>query len=146
MFKYLSKYEFWTEQMEKDIKEIINTKKGNINYDFWRKIIMETKEIIRETVDCQDKEVEKNVIRGWICHFYPGLKKNLERNSYDLLDEVLKVPVHIKQIGNNEETKEALIYTGIRDLKQDPNSFIVEPIVNYCFSLENDHHILPIEF
>ena len=65
---------------------------------------------------------------------------NPERNN--LVDEVLKVPVQIKQI-ETEETKEAIIYTGIRDLKQDPKSFVVEPIVNYCFSLrsDSDHHI-----
>ena len=73
--KYLSKYEFWTEQMEKDIKEIINTKKGNINYDFWRKIIMETKEKIMEKNGClRPKEVERDIIKGWICDFYPYLE------------------------------------------------------------------------
>jgi len=139
--KYLSKYDFYTEQMEKDIIEIINTKKGKINYDFWRKIIMETKETVRETVKCQDKEVEKDLIRGWICDFYPYLKRNLEKDKlYNLPDEVLEVPVQIKQIGENEETKEAIIYAGIRNLKQHPKSCIVEPMVNYCFSLENHHH------
>ena len=44
--KSISKSGFWTKQMEEDIIEIINTKKGKINLDFWRKIIMETKEII----------------------------------------------------------------------------------------------------
>ena len=39
----LSKYGFSREKMENNIKEIINTKKGKINLDFWRKIIMETK-------------------------------------------------------------------------------------------------------
>ena len=32
--KFLSKYEFSSKKMEKDIKEIINTKKGKINLDF----------------------------------------------------------------------------------------------------------------
>ena len=100
-FKSLSKYEFINNNIEKDIKEIINTKKGKINYKFWRTIIMETKEIVHETIDCLDEEVEKNVIRGWICDFYPGLKRNLEKSSYDLVDEVLKVPVHIKEIGKS---------------------------------------------
>ena len=48
--KSISKSGFWTKQMEEDIIEIINTKKGKINLDFWRKIIMETKEIIVEIV------------------------------------------------------------------------------------------------
>ena len=79
------------------------------------------------------KNVEKDVIKGWICDFYLG-KEYLERNK--LLDEVLKVPVQLKQI-ETKEKKKAIIYTGIRDLKQDPETFVVEPIVNYCFSLND---------
>ena len=33
--KSLSKYKFRTEKIEKDIIEIINTKEGKINLDFW---------------------------------------------------------------------------------------------------------------
>ena len=56
--------------MQKDIEEIINTKKGKINYDFWRKIIMETKEKIMERKGClMPKEVEKDIIKGWIWVF-----------------------------------------------------------------------------
>jgi hypothetical protein len=47
--KSLSKYGFNRENIEKDIIEIINTKEGKINLDFWRKIIMETKGIVYET-------------------------------------------------------------------------------------------------
>ena len=139
--EFLSKYDFKIDNMKKNIEEIIRTKKGNINYNFWRKIIMETKETIKEDIGCGCyRDVEKDIIRGWICDFYYGMKINPERNN--LVDEVLKVPVQIKQI-ETEETKEAIIYTGIRDLKQDPKSFVVEPIVNYCFSLrsDSDHHI-----
>ena len=145
--KYLSKYDFCTKQMENDIIEIINTKKGKINYNFWRKIIMETKETVEETVGCSVKEVEKDLISGWICDFYPYLKKKVEKDKlYNLPDEVLEVPVQIKQIGKNEETKEAIIYAGIRNLKQHPTSCIVEPMVNYCFSLDNHHnHIMMME-
>ena len=41
--KFLSKYDFYINNMEKDIIEIINTKKGKIDLEFWSKIIMETK-------------------------------------------------------------------------------------------------------
>ena len=58
-FKYLSKYEFSNSNIKKDIEEIISTKKGNINYNFWRNIIMETKEIVHEAINCKVKEVEK---------------------------------------------------------------------------------------
>ena len=47
--------------MKKNIIEIINTKKGNINYDFWRNIIMETK--VEAEVDCVVDKVKKDVIK-----------------------------------------------------------------------------------
>ena len=33
-----------------------------------------------------------------------------------------------------------MIYAGIRDLKQDSETFVVEPIVNYCFSYSEHKH------
>ena len=33
------------------------------------------------------------------------------------------------------ETKNIMIKTGIMDLKQDPENYVVEPIVNYTFYL-----------
>ena len=70
--KFLSNYGFYISKMEKDIIEIINTKKGNININFWRKIIMETKENISESNGCSIslKKVEKSFITGWILDFY----------------------------------------------------------------------------
>ena len=138
--KYLSKYEFDIEKMEKNIEEIIKTKKGNINKEFWRNIIMETKEKVTERKGCSLKVVtnEKKLIRGWICDFYPTMKKNVETSSHDLVDEVNEVPITI-ELEESGETKKGIIYSGIRDLKQDPKTFIVEPIVNYCFSFK-DHN------
>ena len=47
--KFLSKYDFSREKMEKNIEEIINTKKGKINLDFWRKIsgILKTRCVLK---------------------------------------------------------------------------------------------------
>ena len=138
--KFLSKYEFYTEKMEKNIEEIIETKKGNINLDFWRHIIMETKENVR-VEKCMGVTKEKNVIRGWICDFYPTLDKNVEANSYNLVKEVNEVPITI-EFEETGETKKAEIIAGILDLEQDPETFIVEPIVKYYFSFHVSHHYI----
>ena len=134
--KSLSKCGFSTKKIEEDIIEIINTKEGKINLDFWRKIIMETKGTITEVKDCMDVEVERELITGWILDFYneTQVKKDDLKN---LKEEVISAPVTVKEVETGE-TRPAVIYAGIRDLKQDPNTFIVEPIVNYCFSF-NDH-------
>ena len=133
--KFLSKYDFYTSKMEKDITEIIDTKKGNINMDFWRKIIMETKESVRESNGCSIsfRKVEKKFITGWILDFY-NKEKIKKENIKDLIEEVLEVPINITEV-ETQRTKTGIIYAGIRDLKQDPNNFEVEPIVNYFFSL-----------
>ena len=46
---------------------------------------------------------------------------------------------------NTGEKKMGTVYAGVRDLKQDPISYIVEPIVNYCLSFD-DHFSPEIEF
>ena len=133
--KFLSKYSFFTSKMEKDIVEIINTKKGNINMDFWRKIIMETKECVRESNGCSIffRKIEKNFITGWILDFY-NKEKIKKEDIKDLIEEVVEVPINITEV-ETQRTKTGIIYAGIRDLKQDPNNFEVEPIVNFFFSL-----------
>ena len=131
--KFLSKYEFSNKKMEKDIEEIINTKKGKINLDFWRKIIMETKKEDDDWRGCGSKGEDK--ITGWICDFYYSLGDVISRDSY-LPDEVLEASIQITEMGSKEKTVNYIISSGIRDLVQDPKTFVVEPIVNYCFYKE----------
>jgi hypothetical protein len=137
---YLSKYDFKIDKMKKNIEEIINTKKGNINLEFWKKIIMETKEnILEEFGTYSYKEVEKKIISGWICDFYPtmGLVETNLIDSSPLVDEILEVPLKIKQY-ETKEVRNYKIYTGITDLSQDPNSYVIEPIVNYSLFIESN--------
>ena len=58
----------------------------------------------------------------------------------DLLKEVVEAPIMVKDLQTNE-TKYGIIYAGIRDLKQDPHNFEVEPVINYCLWLNNDSQI-----
>ena len=135
--KFLSKYDFHTEEIQKDIIEIINTKKGKINLDFWRKIIMETKEITEKRNPClrgRIMKVEKSVINGWILHFYE--KETVEINKINgLPKEEVEAPILVVDLQTGEK-KNGIIHAGIRDLKQDPNNFEVEPIINYCLSFD----------
>ena len=130
-------------RIEKDIIEIINTKEGKMNLDFWRKIIMETKETITETKGCMDVEVEKELIKGWILDFY-GKSRVKKEDLHRLDEEVLNASVSIVEEISGE-TKSAIIYAGIRDLKQDPITYAIEPIVNYCFSFNEPFIDFPLE-
>ena len=133
--KYLSKYDFDINLIEKDIIEIINTKKGKINLDFWRKIIMETREKTEERMPCSifSTTVERDFITGWILHFYN--EEKVKKNKLNkLIKEIVEAEVNIEDLETGEK-KSGVIYSGITDLKQDSNSFVVEPIVNYSFSV-----------
>ena len=134
--KYLSKYGFYIEKMEKDIIEIINTKKGEINLEFWRKIIMETKIKTKTYIGCSIsfREVEKNYITGWILDFYNMTKIGKDDIS-NLIDEIVEVPINITEVETGKSGK-GTIYSGIKDLIQDPKTFEVAPIVDYSFSFD----------
>lgn len=126
--------------MRRNIKEIINTKKGNINLKFWRNIIVETKKTSYKKVDSYKHiKVEEKIIKGWICDFYHRMKENVSTNSSDLVDEILEATFKIKQ-GETNEIRKYKIYTGITDLWQDSNSYVIEPIVNNTFLLDNSNN------
>ena len=99
---------------------------------------METKKTITEYKGCSPVQLEKDFITGWILNFY-GKAEIKKEKLRDLNEEVLEAPVTIEE-KNTGKTKSAVIYAGIRDLKQDPITFIVEPIVNYCFSIDSHFH------
>ena len=133
--KILKKCGFSTGKMVEHILKIIDTKKGEIDLNFWRKIIMETKETVHESNGCMSFEVEKNIISGWILDFYDSKFEIIENeeDAYKLNEEVINSPVSVMQMETGEK-KDAVIIAGIGDLKQDPINYIVEPIVNYFFS------------
>jgi hypothetical protein len=141
--KFLSKYDFYIKNMEKDIIEIINTKKGKIDLEFWSKIIMETK--IKEEISnpCifppHFHEVENIYITGWILDFYN--KEKIEKDDIsNVIMEIVEVPIKITEINafNNDKIKQGIISSGIREIKQDPDNYEVEPIVNYEFTFDEN--------
>ena len=128
--KFLKKYDngkFYSENIEKDLIEIINTKKGKINLDFWRNIIMETKETTSVIVGCIPENVEKNMVKGWILHFYCD-KNSIDKNKINtLMKEIIAAPI---KIIDDYGSYNGAIFAGIRDIKQNPENFEIEPIIN----------------
>ena len=63
------------------------------------------------------------------------MKKKLKRIKLNkLIQETVEAPVNIENLESGE-IKVGVISFGIIDLKQNSNNFIVEPIVNYSFTL-----------
>ena len=134
---FLKKYDFPCENIEEDLIEIINTKKGEINLNFWRNIMMETRETAIERGDgCipQKVVIEMDFIKGWFLHFY-GYERVKKDQLNTIMKEVVAAPLIIRE---PNEQKEAAIFAGIMDIKQDPNTFEVEPIINYYLALKGD--------
>ena len=66
------------------------------------------------------------------------MKKKIKKDKLkDIIGEIVNAPLTIKDIMTGE-MKGGIIQAGIIDLKQDPNNFIVEPIVNYSLSIIDD--------
>ena len=95
---------------------------------------METKGIVNEVKGCMPVKVERELITGWILDFYDRTEVKKD-NLKELNEEVIEASVTIEE-KNSGKTKSAVIYAGIRDLKQDPITYIIEPIVDYCFSFD----------
>ena len=132
--KFLKKYDFSSESIENDLAEIINTKKGKINLNFWRNIMMKTRGTTTEMIGCMPEEVEEDFIKGWFLHFYGW--ESIEKDKINtLMKEVVAAPLNVK---DNNEKKKGAIFAGIMDIKQDPNTFEVEPIINYYLALEGE--------
>ena len=85
------------------------------------------------------EEVENIYITGWILHFYNEYRIK-EKDISDLIPEIVEVPINIKKIDafDNNNKKKCIIYAGIRDIKQDPYNYEVEPIVNYEFTFDEN--------
>ena len=96
---------------------------------------MKTREKTEEHMPCSifSTTVERDFITGWILHFFN--EEKVKKNKLNkLIKEIVEAEVNIEDLETGEK-KNGIIYSGITDLKQDSNSFVVEPIVNYSFSV-----------
>ncbi len=99
---------------------------------------MKTEKNIVETIGCLIDIQKKKLIKGWICDFYPYMKKT-EINSRDLPDEVIYAPLELvfKINGKEVEKKKVNISAGITKLKQDKKTGCVEPIINWFIDFKS---------
>lgn len=124
--------EWWTNELEPIIKEIIETKKGNVNLSFWKNILT-----YREAMECGESED----IDGWISKLYPFTKKGEKRrldkissNEFDdLAPEFVKVPFTFIDRKHNKMISMEF-FAGIIVLKQDRLDFTLEPQVGWMIN------------
>ena len=147
--KDLSKYylERWTSMLEIPLKEIIETKKGNINKQFWKNILYPDK--IDEKIEIGDykyKTIQVDGINGWLLTFFPYYKDGYFRytNSiktkdlWRLPEKILKTPLLMKS--DDEGETPMIIYSGFLGMKVDKekNNLVTAEIGWYVKEKCND--------
>ena len=126
--KALSKYnlEEWVSRLEIPLNEIIETKKGKINKEFWKKILYPDK--IDENIEIEAykyKTIQVDGINGWLLTFFPYYKDGEFRyvNSiktkdlWRLPEKLLKTPLLMKS--DDEGETPMIIYSGFLGMKVD---------------------------
>ena len=124
--KDLSKYGLneWYKALESMLLKIIETKKGKIDKEFWKKILYTDKideEI--ETDDYEYKTIKVDRINGWLLKFFPYYKDGNFRYEDSLKTEdlsrlpkkLLEIPFIMKS--DDEGETEMTIYSGFFGMK-----------------------------
>ena len=126
--KDLSKYDLekWVSMLELPLKEIIETKKGKINKQFWKNILYPDKidEII-EIGTYKYKTIQVDGINGWLCTFFPYYTDGYFRYSspiktkdlWKIPEKILKTPLLMKS--DDEGETPMIIYSGFLGMKVD---------------------------
>ena len=147
--KDLSKYDLerWTSMLEIPLKEIIETKKGNINKQFWKSILYPDK--IDEKIEIDEykyKTIQVDGINGWLLTFFPYYIDGYFRytNSIKTKDlwripeKILKTPLLMKS--DDEGETPMIIYSGFLGMKVDKekNNLVTAEIGWYVKEKCND--------
>ena len=128
----------WINSINYIIDEIINTKKGKINYDFWKDILFEHFGQYHEVYEGKIKYI---IFTGWLSKFFYFNNKGNEifghikmeyssnASSDNPLSEFSITPLKVVFPGNKE--KELKILSGIIGISQDPNTLCVRPELGF---------------
>ncbi|MDU1889133.1 MAG: DUF4419 domain-containing protein [Dysgonomonas sp.] len=133
---YISQYdlEWWTSELKPIIKEIINTKSGKFDKNFWMKMVRYHSEGFYGSLTDID---------GWLLKFYPysssRKRMNLKtiKSIGELPDEITRTPF-ILEIRSNETTiiksLKMEFWSGFMGLKQTPGTFNLKPEIGWAIN------------
>jgi len=139
--KDLSKYnlEEWVKSLEPILLKIIETKKGKIDKNFWKKILYPEK--IDEKIEIgmyEYKTIKVDGIEGWLLKFFPYFKDGTFRYKYEsplkvkdlwkLPDKLLKTPLIMKS--DDEGETKMVIYSGFlgMNVNKEKNNLVTAEI------------------
>ena len=156
----------WIETIEKILIKIINSKKGEIDIQFWKNLII-YREVSEQNKMCGSPEPMIG-FTGWITNFFPynnqgeylyenkldSFYKNITiyddteaglfmtREEFNLISEINETPIklHIDYPNDKEkiEDLDLIIYSGILGVSQDPDTFLVKPELGFFITENNE--------
>lgn len=130
---FLTKYEFnfWTDKIKPIISKIIETKKGNVDKEFWLNMI----QIIKVPGPCGG---DMSIYDGWFFNFFPfnedGLYLSEGISQYaKMASELLAVKVKIILTNENKEVGELMAeyVGGFIGLSQNSNDSSLKPEIGW---------------
>ena len=147
----------WIKVIEKILKKIIDSKKGKIDIQFWKNLII-YKEVEKPRA-CFSLDYNHGAIfglTGWITNFFPfnnfghylyefetdsiykdrAIFGNGEKN---LLSEINETPMKLNlTLDSKENIYNLTIYSGILGVSQDPETFLVKPELGFLIAEKNN--------
>ncbi len=128
--EYIDTYDlaWWTTELKPIIQEIIHTKKGQVNKEFWRNM-----------VQLRDKAiyVPHETIDGWITKFYPFNDKGEQRELLPIVNvkgiaaEYVKVPFILEDRTTQKEYAMEF-WAGMFGMEQDKRNYRLKPAIGWA--------------
>lgn len=139
----LKKYDldFWVDEIVPILDKIIETRKGNVDKEFWKKFYYN----VEGSIGGSDPNtiIKVKNIRGWICKFVPYDKTKSRRYDLDELPfkgpffslpkDILSAPIGMKNIITGKET-ELICRAGFMGMEQDEKSYEMKPFFGWYIS------------
>ena len=144
----LKKYDldFWIDEIIPILDNIIETRKGNVDKEFWKKFYYNVEGSISGS-DPNEVIKVKN-IKGWICKFVPYDTTKKRRYSLESLPfngpfmalpkDILSSPIVMKNIITGKDT-ELVCRAGFMGMEQDEKTYEMKPFFGWYISEINKY-------
>ena len=137
----LKKYdlEYWIDEIIPILDKIIETRKGNVDKKFWKKMYYNAE----GTTGSSGTTIKVKVVKGWLCKFAPYEKNNSRRFELDTLDakdpfftlpnDILNAPIKTMNILTKKE-KDIICRAGFMGMEQDEKTYEMKPVFGWYIS------------
>ena len=143
----LKKYDldFWIDEIIPILDKIIDTKKGNIDREFWKKMYYN----VEGSIDSSGTTQKVQKIKGWLLKFVPFDKKNQKRSCldelsfkdpfFDIPKDLLNAPLKTINIFTGEK-RDLVIRAGFIGMEQNEKTYEMKPVFGWYISDYNRNY------